>query len=378
MRTSRPVADRGGDVGPPGLGSQMDDSGLRRVASFRRRRLLTAVLGMAFASVPLACLFVVGGALGASGEQSRASRAYRIVTTMTGPNIPSTPVWVGDLGWVGDGRFYFADVSNKQVDVFGAQRLRFVGAASGFAFPSAIANVGSAVWATDGDSTVKVIDPRTLRIRASIATHGEARADDLAWDPVDNVVVVVNSGDTPPFLSFIKPATRKLAGRLSLPSATDVGQPIWDPGRRLFFVPVAVAKGGAILGVSPSSRRIVRTYHIPCAPSGFVLGPSEEAAIACDSGALIVELGRRGRIAKRFSKLAAGDQVAYDSGLRRYYLTVAVHTSSASIAVIDAVSHRQIGGWKVGTLTHSLGVDSVTHRVFVPGSTGVTVYAPKK
>lgn len=92
----------------------------------------------------------------------------------------------------------------------------------------------------------------------------------------------------------------------------------------------------------------------------------------------MVDLGRRGRTVKSFPKLGGGDQVAYDSGLRRYYLTVEVHTSSGSIAVIDAVKHRQIGGWKVGTLTHSLGVDSVTHRVFVPGLTGVAVYVPRR
>ncbi len=91
-----------------------------------------------------------------------------------------------------------------------------------------------------------------------------------------------------------------------------------------------------------------------------------------------MDLGRHGGIVKSFPKLAGGDQAAYDSGLKRYYLTVAVHTSSGSIAVIDAVAHRQIGGWKVGTLTHSLGVDSVTHRVFVPGSMGVVVYAPRR
>jgi hypothetical protein len=92
---------------------------------------------------------------------------------------------------------------------------------------------------------------------------------------------------------------------------------------------------------------------------------------------LIVGLDRCARILKRFPKLRGGDQVAYDSGLMRYYITVAVHTSAGAIAVIDAITHREISRWKVGTLTHSLGVDPVTHRVFVPGSTGVGVYAPR-
>lgn len=312
--------------------------------------------------------------LGASAHSHRSDE-YGVLKTMTGPNIPGT-VWLGDLGWVASRRFYFADVSNGRVDVFSTRSLRFVGDTPGFTVPSGITSVGKTIWVSNGDSTVKVIDPKTLRIRASISTHGKQRADELAWDPLDNVVMVGNSGDQPPFASFINGRTRKVVGRLPLRNATGLEQPIWDPAARLFFVSVPLAHKGEIVGVSPTSHRIVRTDHLGCSPSGIALGPGQQAAVACDTRALIVDLSH-GRIVAQFPTLGGGDEVAYDGGLERYYVTVASHTPASSIAVIDAVTHRSLASLKATPLTHSLGVDPVNHRVFVPGSTGVVVYAPK-
>jgi YVTN family beta-propeller protein len=348
---------------------------LRRGASRSPARTMGAALTIAIIVAALTSATALAAALGASSHRSHPSHAYRVLETMTGLNIPGT-IWLGDLGWVANGRFYFADVSHGRVDVFSTQSLRFVGDTPGFTIPSGITSVGRTIWVSNGDSTVKVIDPKTLRVRASISTHGKQRADELAWDPPDNVVMVGNSGDQPPFASFISVRTRKVVGRLALRNATGLEQPIWDPAARLFFVTVPLAKKGEILGVSPTSRRIVRTYHLGCSPSGLALGPGQQAAVACDTRALIVDLSR-GRIVARFPTLGGGDQVAYDGGLERYYVTVASHTPASSIAVIDAVRHWKIASLKTTSVTHSLGVDPVNHRVFVPGSTGVVVYAPK-
>ena len=347
---------------------------LRRGASRSPTRTMRAALTTAIAVAALTTATALAAAHSASSHRSHPSDAYRVLTTMTGPNIPGT-IWLGDLGWVANGRFYFADVSHGRVDVFSTQSLRFVGDTPGFTLPSGITSVGKTIWVSNGDSTVKVIDPKTLRIRASISTHGKQRADELAWDPLDNVVMVGNSDDQPPFASFINVRTRKVVGRLALRNATGLEQPIWDPAARLFFVSVPLAKKGEILGVSPTSRRIVRTDRLGCSPSGLALGPGRQVAVACDTRALIVDLSR-GRIVAQFPTLGGGDQVVYDGGLERYYVTVASHTPASSIAVINAVTHRSIATLKATSLTHSLGVDPLNHRVFVPGSTGVVVYGP--
>lgn len=344
----------------------------------RRRspaRTMRAAVTIAISLAAFTSATAAGEGLGASGHRSRVSHTYTAVKTMTGPNIPGT-TWTGDLGLVANGRFYFADISNGRVDAFTTQSLRFAGDTPGFTGPSGIAAVGKTIWVGNSDSTLKVIDPRTLRIRASISTHGKQRADELAWDPLDDLVMVGNSSDQPPFASFISGRALKVVGRLTLRNATGLEQPIWDPGARLFFVTVPTPQKGEILGVSPRSHRVVRTYHLGCSPTGITMGPGQQAVVACDTGALIVDLSR-GRTIARFPTLGGGDQVAYDGGLKRYYLTVASHTSAASIAVIDAVTHRRIARLPATFFTHSLGVDPVTHRVFVPGSSGVVVYAPK-
>lgn len=347
----------------------------RREASRSPTRTIRAALTIAITVTAFTPATAVGEGLRVSSHRSRASHTYMVLKTMTGPNIPGK-IWLGDLGWVANGRFYFADDSNGRVDVFSTQSLRFVGDTPGFTAPSGVAAVGKTIWVGNNDSTVKVIDPRTLRIRASISTHGKQRADELAWDPLDNVVMVGNSSDQPPFASFISGRTLKVVGRLTFRNATGLEQPIWDRGARLFFVTVPIAKEGEILGVSPLSHRIVRTYRLGCSPTGIALGPGQQAAVACDTGALIVDLSH-GRVVARFPTLGGGDQVAYDAGLERYYVTVAAHTPASSIAVLDAVTHRRLARLPATFFTHSLGVDPVNHRVFVPGSTGVVVYAPK-
>ena len=212
-------------------------------------RTMRAALTIAIIMAALISASALAAAPGAASHRSHPSDAYRVLKTMTGPNIPGT-IWLGDLGWVADGRFYFADASNGRVDVFGTQSLRFVGDTPGFTIPSGITSVGKTIWVSNGDSTVKVIDPKTLRITASISTRGKQRADELAWDPLDDVVMVGNSSDQPPFASFIDVRTRMVVDRLVLRNATGLEHPIWDRAARLFFVSVPLAKNGEILGVS--------------------------------------------------------------------------------------------------------------------------------
>src|SRR5262249_10221246 len=87
-------------------------------------------------------------------------------------------------------------------------------------------------WASDGDSTVKVIDLRTREIVDTIDTSrepGDKRADEMAYDPRDHILMVANNEDSPPFLSFIDTRTHEVLGRLNISEATDgLEQPVYD------------------------------------------------------------------------------------------------------------------------------------------------------
>src|SRR6266404_392427 len=56
------------------------------------------------------------------------------------------------------------------------------------------------LYVGDGDSTVKVVDLGAKAVVAIIPTGGNCRADELAYDPLDHIIMIANT-DTPPFLS---------------------------------------------------------------------------------------------------------------------------------------------------------------------------------
>ena len=68
------------------------------------------------------------------------------------------------------------------------------------AYPGNIGNISGTLTTP---SSVKVIDLKTGHTRASISTGGQARADDLCYNPHSNVVLVTNSNTIDNFITFI-------------------------------------------------------------------------------------------------------------------------------------------------------------------------------
>ena len=88
-----------------------------------------------------------------------------------------------------------------------------------------------------------MIDLESQSIVADIFTGGTGRADELAYDPRDHIILVANDQDTPPFATFISTKTRTVLGKLDYPQAvfgtppTNHGleQPVWNPKTRKFY-----------------------------------------------------------------------------------------------------------------------------------------------
>src|SRR5262249_37613883 len=59
------------------------------------------------------------------------------------------------------------------------------------------------VFTPSGGSTVKIIDLRTQQVTAVLDTGGNHRADEVAFDPADQVFIVANPADEPtPFVTL--------------------------------------------------------------------------------------------------------------------------------------------------------------------------------
>jgi DNA-binding beta-propeller fold protein YncE len=326
--------------------------------------------------------------LGASGAASAA--AVERVDTL---KVPGEPLGSFDIGIVTDtGIYALADRSNKGVDLFDAATGKFVGRAGGFkgfdkasgssaAGPDGVLAVGQdELWAGDGDSTVKVIDLKTRAITHTISTGGSKRVDEMAYDPKDHLVIVVNNADKPAFVSFISSQTYKVLGKVALEHATDgAEQPAWDPvtGKVYLTIPVLddVDANGAVAVFDPRTLKLEKLLPVSkCMPAGLAVGPDAHLLLGCsddavDSGfpaqSMIMD-ARSGKVIAAVDKVGGSDEVWYDSKSGNYYLAAAKNPGGPVLGVVDARTNHWVTNLPSGPRAHSVAADAKSGRVFVP------------
>ena len=148
-------------------------------------------------------------------------------------DVPGVTLDNYDIGFVDTAthRYYLADRTNKSIDIFDLKAEKFLGRVGGFvgvapkgdlSGPDGVLAFGNEVWAGDGDSTVKVIDVKNMKVIDTISTGGKKRADEVAYDPKHKVFIIANDADEPPFLTLIstKPG-HKILGKVVVERATD-------------------------------------------------------------------------------------------------------------------------------------------------------------
>jgi hypothetical protein len=328
-----------------------------------------------------------------------ASAAARVGTfaRIATLRVPGRPLQVFDIGFVNaQGIYALSDRSNAGLDLFDAATGRFLGRATGFkgyskasgfdaAGPNGVVAVGHRqFWAGDGDSTVKVVDVRSRKVIASIATGGAKRTDELTYDPRDHLVIAVNNADDPPFVSFISTRTRKVLGRLELKRATDgAEQSVWDPATGLVYLSIPSVDGvksrGAVAVIDPRTRRLLRMMPVErCMPAGLALGPHDDLLLGCsDDGVAagfparsLVMSAASGRIVARLPQVGGSDEVWSDRKAGRYYLAAVAETGGPVLGVVDSRTNRWLANLPTGPHAHSVAADAATGRVFVPIAAG--------
>lgn len=349
----------------------------------------------------------VAGLCAQSGAAFGTAREARPPGRVGTLQIPGRPLGSFDTVYVNArGVFALSDRSNRGLDFFSAASGKFLGRAGGFrgydhaagpghGGPDGSVAVGpSEFWAGDGDSTVKVTDVRSMKIVASIDTGGHWRADSLAYDPRDHLVVAANDSDKPPFISFISTGTRRVAGRLEFPHATDgLEQPLWDPATGLVYLSIPaidhVPHHGVLAVIDPRARKLVKFLPVgACEPSGLALGLGDELLIGCDDkDASRVMSVLTGKIVARLPQVGGVDQVWSDRRTGRYYLAAYANPGGPTLAVFDLRTNRWIANVPTGPHAHSVAADVSTGKVFVPIAAGgpagdcangcVAVYGPQ-
>jgi hypothetical protein len=172
------------------------------------------------------------------------------------------------------------------------------------------------LWAEDGPtanpacpaatpvcSTVKIFSGTSATLSPVIATGtgaapfvGINRADELCYDSDDNIVLIANDADSPPFDTFIDATTHKVLGRTTLngglgnPLATNgIEQCQYDHTHHVFFQNIPEVSGpgngsvaGAVIVFRPSdvmtaaaagANGLVPVAHTVSIPVGTCAGP---------------------------------------------------------------------------------------------------------
>jgi hypothetical protein len=268
-----------------------------------------------------------------------------------------------DIMWVDQmrGRLYIADRSNAGIDIIDAVNSTYVGRVPGFIASASggLANSGpngvvvtpeNILWAGDSDSTLQVVDlnrtPPQIIQSILIGKSADGRADELAYDPFERVILIANDASTPPRVSFVSADSYKILGQILFPDADGLEQPVWDTQLHSFIinVPGRVAYEAVI---DPVSMTVTKTLPIPDCPAfggagvnGLALGPFQHLLVSACGNAYIMS-ATDGSIITRITQAGGGDEVWYNEGDGQYYLVPfgATAAGAGSLSVVDATTN---------------------------------------
>jgi hypothetical protein len=382
---------------------------------------LTAALWIA---VLLFCTAVSTGAqcLGPGAPTTTQTKCLTAIA------IPGNPIRSFDISWVNPDRaeYYFADRSNKGIDIIDTRHNVFKKTIGGFvgiklngagtavdnnhSGPDGVTSHGRWLYAGDGDSTLKVIDLKTGTIVATLSTGGTTRLDEMALTTDGSVLIAVNNAEDPPFATLftangddddnsVTLIAKITADPSVIPSGSglSIEQPTWDDSTQRFIVSVPTIKdnpagcnygqnpppntcSGAILVIDPTNlltpiEKVVPLVH--CGPNGATVGPHSNVMVGCtpnnqpgDNETTIIN-------AKTFDyvdvgNLTGSDEVWYDAGSNRYYTGSSAKPGGAVLGVVDGVTNFLIETIPQSSASHSVAADRRRHEVFAPQ------VAPKK
>ena len=356
-------------------------------------------------ALPLAAIALLALFATAHADDSDKDKLipYKLLTTIAIPGGLSG----FDISWVDSesGKYYLADRGNAKaippvaprVDVIDTKHDKFLYSISGFAGPNGVVAVrrpgdddeGDAVgelWVGDANSTAKIVDlAHPFAVPFAIPTGGTMRADELAYDPADQIILIANDRDTPPFVTFISTKTRSVLGQIKYdglaghPKATaGIEQPVWDGAKGKFYIAIPATTAnpkGEVDEINPTTRTITRTFVTTCGPAGLALIPLQRLITSCGD---VIDIGT-GLVVHTVTPTVAGDEIWYNPGDERVYIggfvSVPVVSGLPNYGVIGTLPWTGFFAPPPPQFSHSIAADSELNRIFLPvTNVGVMVF----
>jgi hypothetical protein len=354
---------------------------------------------------------VVATLLGNAAAQKPSEEVFTATSAITLPG--GQKVTAFDISFVdsGLGVYILADRTNATVDVIDTidnTVLKQLAATPPFAGvkpcvppagandcvgPNGVLTIGKEVWAGDGNSTIKVINLISGVTTDVIDTGGKRRADELCYDPDDQLVMMANDAETPfPFVTLISTVSHAVLktivmdGTGGTPAATNgIEQCQWSPRTGKFYLNIPEVNGpgndtkpGAVLQISPQGV-IEKTFSIPldkCAgPQGMALGPENQILLGCNNPnhtvpSTVIINARSGTVIHLLPNEDGSDQVWFNEGDGHYFLAESAARPNQRLGVVDAQTGKvdpsaTTGAGGAGG-NHSVAADPVKNQVYVP------------
>jgi len=366
-------------------------------------------------------LFCTAASTGAQclGPGAPATTQTKCLTAIA---IPGNPIRSFDISWVNPDRaeYYFADRSNKGIDIIDTRHNVFKKTIGGFvgiklngagtavdnnhSGPDGVTSHGRWLYAGDGDSTLKVIDLVSGTIVATLSTGGTTRLDEMALSTDGELLIAVNNAEDPPFATLftangddddnsVTEIAKITADPAVIPSGfgLSIEQPAWDESIQRFIVSVPTIKdnpagcnygqnlppntcSGAILVIDPTNlltpiEKVVPLIH--CGPNGATIGPHDNDMEGCtpnnqpgDNETTIINVKTFNYV--DVGNLTGSDEVWFDAGSDRYYTGSSAKPGGAVLGVVDGETNFLIETIPQSSASHSVAADRRRHKVFVP------------
>jgi hypothetical protein len=348
-------------------------------------------------------LFIAAAAAAAFAGPA-SSQGLKQVGTISLPGDPPTDIGVIAIDQT-SGLGYLADKTNKSVVVFDTKTDKYVSRIGGFvglmknsnaSGPNGIVvvNDGAELWVSDGDSTIKVIDPKTSQIVETIATGGKVRANAMAVG--QGVVIVANSNDDPPYLSFISTEPgHKILGKIPIPeSGENLERSAYHAPSGMFYTVIPVQRAditkGLLAQTDPKTGKMVKLHELErCHAHSLSIVSDSTILLGCSSvhapspqpgGDLAIFDIASGKVESYGAGLGGNGSSAFNSNLGQYYHA----TTGGTLMVVDGKTKQPMQKIKTSTGARSLGVSLANNRVYVattakdtPCVGCIVVYAPE-
>jgi hypothetical protein len=305
-------------------------------------------------------------------SMEREGGAVRLLTTVPIPgtkaNTTGGNMYVFDISFVDQTTqtYYLADRSNAVVDVVDARTNALISQISakpafkgftgnnGTSGPNGVVAAFPWLFVTDANSRVVSINLRNGNTVGDVSTGGAPglRADELAYDANDGLLLVINNADTPPFASLIR--VNQVSGALTVvkritfdtmhtgvDATNGAEQPAWEPVTGKFYLSIPQVgpnlKDGAVIRISPAGTVEVQYPIQFCQPAGLTVGPNVDLLAGCNTvfdtagnawdstknvtaaPIQVILDARTGAIDKIVPGVGVGDEVWFNKGDGNYY-----------------------------------------------------------